>query len=383
MRSHDVIVVGLGAMGAAALWSLAGRGVRVLGIDPRPIGHAEGSSGGDSRLIRKAYFEHADYVPLLERSYRLWRGMEAASGRSLLLETGTLYLGRPDSELIAGSRHAAATHGIALHRVDDAELARRFPNFRRPEDYVALFEPEAGLVLCERAVRTAVELAAAAGADTLIGERVVGWSAQPAGVTVQTDRGRYLAGALVLTAGAWSAGLLNDAEVALKVTRQPLFWVAPEPDRLAAWQLGRTPCWAVQRPDRPGLFYGFPALPGSLAANPGVKLAHHVPGEAADPDQARRPVDPAELATLRAAVAPLVGGLSGRRLADRVCLYTMSADGHFVVDRHARHANLVFGCGFSGHGFKFAPVIGEALADLATDGASSLPIGFLGRRPTN
>jgi sarcosine oxidase len=136
----------------------------------------------------------------------------------------------------------------------------------------------------------------------------------------------------------------------------------------------------VQRPDRPGLFYGFPALPGALAENPGVKLAHHTPGEQADPEQARRGVEEIELTTLLTSVAPMVRGLSGRRLADRVCLYTMSADGHFVVDRHARHANVVFGCGFSGHGFKFAPVIGEVLGDLATNGVSSLPIGFLGRR---
>lgn len=380
MRSHDVIVVGLGAMGAAALRSLAVRGVRALGIEPRPVGHGDGSSGGDTRLIRKAYFEHADYVPLLQRAYRLWRDMETASGRSLLFETGTLYLGRPDCELIAGSRHAAATHGIALHAVDDAELAERFPNFRRPEDCVALFEPEAGLVLCERAVRTAVELAVAAGADTAIGERVLAWSAGQAGVVVQTERGRYQAGALVLTAGAWSAGLLQHAGVELAVTRQPLFWVAPEPARAASWELGRTPCWALQRHDRPGLFYGFPVMPVSLVANAGVKLAHHAPGESADPDRPRRPVDADELTALLDSVAPFVAGLGHRPLADRVCLYTMSADGHFVVDRHPRHANVVFGCGFSGHGFKFAPVMGEALADLVTAGGSVLPIGFLGRR---
>lgn len=377
MEHYDVIVSGLGAMGSAALDHLSRRGVRVLGIEPWGIPHSRGSSGGDTRLIRKAYFEHPDYVPLLERAYGNWRALEADTGESLLHTVGALYLGRPDSELVAGSRRSAREHGLALERVNEDELRRDYPRFCCPEGYVALLEPEAGFVLCERAVRAQVTRALKAGA-ALAGERVLAWHAVAGGVRVTTDQRRYSAGSLVITAGSWSGSLLADLGLTLRVTRQPLFWLLPA--RPGDFELGRSPCWAVQRPDAPGLFYGFPALPGAMATQLGVKLAHHHPGEDADPDEARRPASGSELDAVLAAMAPFVGDLSGPMTGSRVCLYTSTTDGHFVVDVHPHHPNVVIGCGFSGHGFKFAPVMGEALADLALEGSCQLPIGFLGVR---
>jgi sarcosine oxidase len=379
MHGYDVIVVGLGAMGAAALRELARRGARTLGIERFEIAHGHGSSAGDTRLIRLAYFEHADYVPLLRRAYRLWRELEAQTGRSLLFETGTLYLGTPDGELITGSQRSAREHGLALERLDEAALRARAPAFRLPEGYVAAFEPEAGFVLCERALGCFAEQAAAHGAVIREGEQVLGWEPVAGGVAVTTNRDRYQADAVVLAAGSWSASLLGTPGVPLTVTRQPLFWIEPAAPP-GTFDLGRSPCWAIQRPDRPGLFYGFPRLPGELAPTPGVKLAHHAPGETTAADAPRRPAGDDELGALLDAVAPFLPRLAGPKRSDRVCLYTLSADGHFVLDRHPQHPQVVFGCGFSGHGFKFAPVIGEALADLALGGRSALPIEFLGLR---
>jgi sarcosine oxidase len=375
MAGHDVIVVGLGAMGAAALHHLAARGVRALGIERFGIAHDQGSSGGETRLIRKAYFEHLDYVPLLERAYELWRALEDEAGQTLLHEVGTVYIGPPEGEVVAGSRLAAARHGLALDELDDHALAAEFPQFRRPEGYAALFEPDAGFLLSAQAIRAHVEGALVRGADVVVGERVVGWRAWRGGVEVITDRASYSAGSLVLAAGSWSGQLLADLGISLTVTRQPLFWTQPADP--AQFALGRCPCWAVQMAERPGMYYGFPGLPARLSAQLGAKLAHHLAGEPVDPDVARQPAEREEFEAVLAAVTPAIPGLAGPMTGSKVCMYTLSADGHFVVDVHPAHPNVAFGCGFSGHGFKFATVMGEALADLALSAASPLPIDFL------
>lgn len=378
MRSFDVVVAGLGAMGSAALYHLARRGVSVLGLDPFEVPHDQGSSGGDTRLIRKAYFEHPDYVPLLERAYRNWEDLEADSGQRLLYRTGTLYLGPESAELMAGSRASATRHGVSLEPLAPDEVARRFPGFRCPQDYQALFEPDAGFLLCGHAIAASVAGAGASGATVAAGERLLGWRGGSGGLEIETDRGRYRAGSLVLAPGAWSGPLLRDLGLELTVTRQALFWVhAPVSGHL---ELGRAPCWAVQRPDAPGLFYGLPALPGALGVRRAVKIGHHAPGEVVDPDSPRRVADAAELDAVLASLGDCVDGLRGPAADAHVCLYTNSPDGHFVVDTHPDQGNVVFACGFSGHGFKFASVIGEVLADLALEGDSALPIGFLRRR---
>lgn len=376
MQNFDVIVAGLGAMGSAATDHLAGRGVRVLGLDPHQVPHGHGSSGGDTRLIRKAYFEHPDYVPLLERAYANWRDLERDHGQPLLFATGTVYLGPPEGEVLAGSQRAAAEHRLELEVLDDAALAERFPQFRRPDGFAAIFESAAGLLLCEQAVAAHCRRAEQRGATLLCGERMLRWHADGGGVEVVTDQGRYRADALVLTVGSWSSGLLGTLPLGLQVTRQTLFWVPAPP----GFDLGTMPCFAVQRPEAPGLFYGFPQLPDAFGCQPGVKFAHHWPGRPADPDAPREPVEQAEFELALAALSDVLPALAGPMLASRVCLYTNSPDTHFIVDRHPDHPQVVFGCGFSGHGFKFASVIGEALADLAMHGRSPLPIDFLARR---
>lgn len=372
--SYDVIVLGVGAMGAAALERLASRGARVLGIEQWSVPNSMGSSGGDTRLIRKAYFEHPDYVPLLERAYEGWRRLEALSGLELLYPTGTVYVGPPDGPLIGGSRMAAESHRLEFEPLAPAELHDRFPGFRLPDGCVSAFEPQAGFVLAGHGINAFAKLAIANGATLMSQTRVDGWRAESGGVVVSTSAGELEAGALVIAAGSWSSDICRLPRVALNVTRQTLFWIWPE--RCAEFSLGRFPCWALEIAGHPGIYYGFPACVPNTA-RVGAKFAHHAPGETCEPDGPKAPPSEAEYqATLRA-VRSLLPGLRGSRIGSSICMYTNSRDGHFIVDRHPDHDAVTVACGFSGHGFKFAPVMGELLADYALEGTSRLPAEFL------
>lgn len=386
----DVLVVGLGVVGSAACRELARRGARVLGIDRFALPHSRGSSHGESRMIRLAYYEHPDYVPLLREAYRGWEALEEAAGERLLFKTGGLYMGRPEppGELVPESLRAAREHGLPHERIDPDELRRRWPVFELPEGYAGFYEPEAGFLLAERALAALARQAVEAGATLCAGERVLGLRVDRDGVRLDTESGRYRAAHAVLAAGPWSAGLLAGAgvTVALRPTRQVIGWVAPrEPDRFGWREL---PVWAVEsdgREDPGGLWYGIPTL-GDLGSRTGMKVGHHFPGRHVDPDRIQTPEEEDGerlVAGIRRHVPSAVGSLLGLD----TCLYTLSPDGHFVLDRHPDHPQrLSFACGLSGHGFKFAPVLGQVLADWAIAGGTGLPVGFLGagrleRRP--
>ncbi|WP_428267126.1 N-methyl-L-tryptophan oxidase [Haliangium sp.] len=382
---YDVIVIGLGAMGAATCHALAARDVRVLGLERFDIPHGLGSSGGHSRLIRLAYYEHPDYVPLLRRAYAGWDALGEELGTPVLHRTGALYLGRPEGELIAGSVRAARAHGLAHELLDEAQVHERCGPFRVPAHFAALYEPDAGFVLCERAIAGFAAGALRRGASLRGREPVQRWHADAAGVSVTTARATYHADQLVITAGAWTGALAHELGVELTVTRQVAGWVWPRaPERFT---LGRFPCWAVEHdaPGFDGIYYGFPLMTGHLADVPGLKVGHHAPGPQTDPDavvgagadrRAYAPTD-ADEADFRPGLSTYLPDADGPLLSMRVCMYTLSPDRHFVIDRHPGHDRVTVGCGFSGHGFKLAPAMGEALADLATTGASDLPIGFL------
>ncbi len=370
---HDVIVIGVGAMGSATCWHLAKRGVRVLGLEQYDVPHTLGSSGGHSRLIRLAYYEHPDYVPLLRRAYALWDEIERESGRVLLHKTGGLYLGRETEPFVAESLRAARRHGLPHELLDRAQIAARFPQFRVPADHVGLFEPDGGALRSEDAIEAFAAMAQRHGAEIRTREAVIGWSADDASVTVRTDRGTHRAAHVVFCAGAWSDRLLHDFGVPLVVTRQVMGWVAPpDPEPFA---LGAFPCWAIQNDDG-SLHYGMPILPGAA----GLKIAHHFHGPAADVASVDRTPRPEDESDFRPALRRILPDADGPLAAMRVCLYTCSPDSHFAVGRHPCERLATIACGFSGHGFKFASVIGEALADLATRGATELPIGFLDPR---
>ena len=370
MASFDAIVIGLGGMGSAAAAQLAARGRRVLGLEQFQPAHAFGSSHGRSRVIRLAYFEHPSYVPLLLRAYELWARLERDSGRSVLTITGGLMIGTPDSDVVSGSLRSAQAHGLAHEMLDAAEIRRRFPPFTPQPGDVALYEERAGVVRPENAIHAHLEQADRYGAELRFDERVVDWDARTSGnVAVRTTRGTYEAARLVLAPGAWAPGLFHLPALPLEIERQVLYWFAP-PGGPAPFAPERFPIYIWDRGD--GVqFYGFPA------DESGVKVAFFRTGRATSctPDAIDRAVHADEVRAMRDALAPCIPGLSAGELVETVtCMYTLTPDHHFVIGLHPNHSQVVIASPCSGHGYKFAAVVGEILADLAIDGTTPQPI---------
>ena len=366
---YDVIVLGLGGMGSAASCHLARRGARVLGLDAFARGHKNGSSHGRSRAIREAYAESPRYVPLVQRAYALWRELEAESGRRLLTITGGISIGPAAPDFAASSKAAAAQYGLDVEELSAAEIMARWPVFRLPAGHAGLFDPNAGCLLPEPCVAAHLDLAARHGADLHHGEPARRWSADGAGIRVETDAGAYAAQSLVIAAGPWANEMLSDLHLPLDVLRMHTVYFVPSRPELFAPD--RFPVWGLNAPE--GTYYGMAIMqPGD-----GLKVARHDKGEACTPRTARRTVTSEEIAVARAVLDATLPGAAGELLAAETCLYTMTPDGHFIVDRSPAHPNVVYACGFSGHGFKFAAAIGEVLADLATAGTTRHDIGFL------
>lgn len=361
--TYDVAVAGLGAMGSAAVRALARRGVRVVGFDRFAPPHGLGSSHGRSRIIREAYFEHPAYVPLVQHALRLWEALERESGERLLIPTGGLMVGPPDGALVRGALASAEAHGLPHERLDAAAIARRVP-VMHPEDGMAgVWEPNAGVLFPEAAIAALLASARAHGAALRTGEPVVSWQEVGQGVEVRTARGTFSARHLVLASGAWLPELLPDLALPLAVERMALFWFEPRHDA-AAFDPGRFPIFILEHA-RDRYIYGFPRLDGL------VKLARHHEGEPTHPDRVRREVSPEEEDSLRATFRPFLPGADGVLRDRAVCMYTNTPDEHFVIGPHPRHPRVTLVSACSGHGFKFAPAIGEIVADLATGGTTA------------
>ena len=369
MSTFDAIVLGCGAVGSAALSHLAHRGLRVLGLERFAPPHDRGSSHGRTRMIRQAYFEHPDYVPLVLRAFEQWHTLEAAVGRTLYRETGLLEIGPPTGHVVPGLLAAARRHNLAVDELAPAEIVRRFPGFALPDGMLGVFERRAGFLHVEDCIRAQIEQAVAAGAELHSNEAVAAWRIDGTNVVVETDRGRYEAAKLVITVGAWAGQLLADLQVPLVVRRKPQYWFAPHGGAYRADD--GTPSFLYETPD--GVFYGFP-----IFGPEGMKCAEHSGGAiVANPLELRRDVDTADLARVERFITSCLPQLTTTVNDHAPCMYTMSPDENFLVDVHPRHPQVSFVAGLSGHGFKFAPVLGEALADLATLGSSKLPIQFL------
>ena len=371
----EAIVAGTGGFGSSCLYHLARRGVRVLGLDRFGAGHDRGSSHGDTRIIRQAYFEHPDYVPLLQRAYELWRELEAASGRDLMTLCGLFLAGPPDSEVVSGTKLAAKLHGLSVEDISPADSLNdggtRFPGFRMPDGFDAVFEPAGGYLLVENCVQTHLQLACELGAEHRTGEAIVSWHSDGQTVRVRTDSEEYEAASLILTPGAWASHLLGNIPgmPELRVLRKTMHWHNVRSNVYDVDRGGRG--FLVEMPY--GIFYGFPSID-----NRTLKLAEHSGGSViTDPLHVDRSLQDSDSQPVRRFIQEVMPDVDLASDRHSVCMYTATPDSHFIVDRHPEHSNVFFGAGFSGHGFKFTSVLGEALADLAIDGETNLPIDFL------
>ncbi len=366
-NTFDAIILGVGGMGSATAFELACRGRRVLALEQFALGHDRGSSHGHTRIIRKAYYEHPDYVPLVLRAWDRWRNLERRSGRTLLSEHPCLSIGRPDGELIVGVRQSAEQHRLPVESLDADALRRRFPAFRFSDEYVGLLEHSAGFLQVDDCVRAYADEAVKLGAIVRDGEPATSWKAESGGVAVETTVERYTADRLVVTAGPWAGQMLGAIGADLTVMRQVVFWLGGRGGD-ASFQRDVFPIFIADTPD--GAFYGLPALNAD-----GLKVARHYGApELREPSEITRTVSEEDEAPVRAFLRAHLPAADGPVRRASTCIYTLTPDRHFLINVHPNHPQVVFAAGFSGHGFKFASVVGEILADLAENGRTDQPI---------
>ncbi len=361
-----VIVLGLGAMGSAAAAEMARRGHHVRGFDRFTPPHRQGSSHGQTRIIRQSYWEDTRYVPLLLRAYELWRRLEADTGKELLRLTGGLMIGPSAGALVYGSRRSAEMFGLPHEVLETAELRRRYPMFAVEEGTVALWEANAGYLRPEECVRQQLVLAESSGATLHFNEEVLRWKAtREGGVMVETANARYEADRLLITAGPWAPEVLKAMGLPLYVTRQVLYWIKPS-ERPEMFREDQLPIFLREAQPGEPVLYGFPSIHDD-AAPVGVKVALHGSREVCTPETVRREVSEEDRASIRSRLSASMPLLCGQITYAETCLYTMTPDENFVIDHQSECPEVTVAAGFSGHGFKFASVIGEILADLATD----------------
>jgi len=375
----DVIVIGLGAMGAAAALHLARRGQRVLGIEQFTPAHDLGSSHGGTRIVRRAYFESSAYVPMLNRAYELWDELSADFGEELFTRCGCLMIGHPDSGIVAGTRQSAEQWQIPHEVLDAAAVRTRFPQFAVPDDQIGVFEPDAGFVRPEAAVLAHLELAIEAGAELWFDTEVDSVQLGPGGVHVSADNQELVSPKAVIATGAWASRLANLDRYPITASRQTMHWFAPTtsvldftPDKMPVFLWD----WPVPAGDAPAELYGAPYQHGDS----GVKVALYHDGDDNDvnPDLIERVIGDADAVRLIELLPQAMPTLAGKRLEGKACMYTSVPGDDFVLGFHpGAYGRVVLAVGFSGHGFKFAPVVGEIAADLVVDGATTFDVEFL------
>jgi sarcosine oxidase len=363
-EQFDVIVLGVGAMGSATIYQLAGRGLRVLGLEQFEMAHDRGSSHGLSRIIRLAYFEHPSYVPLLKRAYGLWRDLEKDTAQKLLHVTGSIDAG----EIFASSLQSCRIHSLAHEVLSSDELADRFPAYQLPAGTRALFQPEGGFLEPEKCIKAYVELAGLRGAVVHEGEAVMEWRECSDGVEVRTAKGDYFANRLVITAGAWVSKMIPSLKNVAVPERQVVAWLQPK--RPEWFVPERFPVFNLRLAE--GHYYGFPEHDGA-----GFKFGrYHHRHEVVDPDTMRRDADDDDERMLRGFANRYFPAGSGEALVMQTCLFTNTQDEHFILDFVEGSQRVIVGSPCSGHGFKFASVMGEILADLATKGETAHDISL-------
>lgn len=375
---YDCIVIGVGSMGASACYHLASRGQKVLGIEQFSILHTNGAHSGQTRIIRKAYFEHPDYIPLLKRAYENWAALEIMTGEQVYYPCGLLYAAPARDALIEEVKKSAALYNIPLQRLTTDELSKIYPQFQLPDNFEVLLEPEAGFLDVGNAITRYALLAQSSGAEIHTGEKVIDWKRTADTTEVVTDKETYRCKKLVITAGPWSAQLIPGITDKLRITRQVLSWMQPaEPEKFTKDVF---PCWMIVKPGTEGSYYGFPAMKeGEFGGPAGMKMALHYPGSTTTPGTIDRTVHPEDLEHLAAFTNEYIPGASEKINDTASCMYSNSPDEHFVIDHlPGTDQQVTVAWGFSGHGFKFVSVVGEVLADLVIEGETKLPVSFLG-----
>lgn len=374
MKNYDVIVAGTGSMGSSACWWLAKSGYNVLGLDQFSIPHTHGSHAGQSRIIRKAYFEHPGYIPLLSKAYENWKELEKETGEQVYHKTGLVYHGPAGHLVIKGVKEAAAFHNIII---EDRTVFQS--PFILPGSFESVFEPDAGFLQPEKSMRLLKQQAVKHGAVIQENERIIEWRKTGKHIQVITDKETYCAAKLIITTGAWAGKMIPQLSVPLTVTRQLVVWMTPASKKLFSPPLFC--CWLIADEKRPGALYGFPFLSRQQFGEPeGLKFAWHHPSDITNPDAVNREISEKEINKLVIDVAEYIPAVAEMELAAaKTCLYTNSKDENFIIDfLPGFDSDVVIACGFSGHGFKFVSVVGEILADLAMKGTTPLPVNFLG-----
>lgn len=373
---YDVIVLGVGSMGSATCYHLAKKGYKVLGLEQFEIPHEQGSHAGQSRIIRKAYGEASSYVPLLERAYENWKTLESETGAQVYYKTGLVYFGAARDPFLETVKQSSAKYKIQVNNLTAKQCSDKYPQFKLPADFQRLEEPDAGLLTPERSILLFVQEALFKGAVIRTKEQVLEWKHEKGTVTVKTNSGTYQASKLVITAGPWAGKMMPALAPKLKVARQALAWVKPK--KWDNFVLGKFPCWILENNEYD--FYGFPILPvGKFGGPLGLKLALHSPGgDVTDPDAVNRNTKEVDERVLIQFLNQFMPDGYESILVMKTCLYTNSPDQDFILDYLPDFdKDVAFASGFSGHGFKFASVIGEIMADLAINGSTRLPIDFL------
>lgn len=365
---YDAIIIGLGGMGSATAYNLALKGKKVLGLEQFGLAHDLGSSHGNSRIIRQAYWEGTDYVPMLLRAYELWNQIQLDSGKPLLQITGGIFLGQENSRVVKGSITSAEKYNIPHKILSSKDISTLFPPFKVREDYVALYEEQAGILAPELAISAFLNQAAKLGAHIHFNEPVEDFKILSAGnsVDVITAKDTYSASRLIITAGPWTERLLAEVGVFLKVQRTLMHWFQPK-SAINQFGKGSFPIFLYEEDDGT-ILYGVPADNPSID---GVKISfHNRQAQPCNLNTITRQVKPEEIQEIRTHFRCFLPSLNGKHLRSKTCMYTMSPDEHFIIDRHPQYDQIVFATGFSGHGYKFASVIGEILAEIASDGAT-------------
>lgn len=372
MKDHtiyDVAVIGAGTMGMAAGAYLAEQKQKTLLIDSFNPPHSHGSHHGDTRIIRHAYGEGREYVALVKRAQQLWEELEERTGHKIFEETGVIGLGSKHSSFLKETIEAAKSYDLPLEVLSSTQVNERWPGFSIPDHFIGCFESTSGILYSENAIQAYKELAIENGASLKMNTRVqnIEKNGQDE-IIVTTDKGNYRAKKIIVTAGAWAQELLPHLHLPIQPTRKVFGWFEATQD---LYDMGNIPSFYITDDDR--MCYGFPSINGA-----GLKVGRSDGGQPIDPDE---PVQAfgyyqADEADLREFLTGYLPGADGKLRQGKTCMYTKSVDTHFIIDNHPNHEEIIFACGFSGHGFKFASSLGEALGELAITGKSSYDLSI-------